>query len=217
TKYDETFPNPVLFGPRPQFDTFGDVVSRNGLRQLRLAETEKYAHVTYFFTGGREDELPGEERKLIASDRSVATYDLAPAMRANEITDYAVEQIEKGAYDVIVMNYANADMVGHTGKWEPTIEGVQVLDKCLKRLSDAVLKAGGLLAITADHGNAEEKIDAEGNPLTAHTTNPVPFLLIGDGLDVSLRSGGKLGDIAPTLLQLENLPIPEAMTGAVLL
>ena len=217
TKYDETFPNPVLFGPRPQYDTFGDVVSRSGLRQLRLAETEKYAHVTYFFTGGREDELPGEDRKLIASDRSVATYDLAPAMRANEITDYAVEQIEKGTYDVIVMNYANADMVGHTGKWEPTIEGVQVLDKCLNRLSDAVLKAGGVLAITADHGNAEEKIDADGNPLTAHTTNPVPFLLIGAGLGVTLRSGGKLGDIAPTLLQLENLPIPDAMTGSVLI
>ena len=213
TKYDETFTNPVLFGPRPQYDTFGDVVAEHGLRQLRLAETEKYAHVTYFFTGGREHELPGESRKLIPSDRSVATYDLAPAMRAREITDYAVEQIESGAFDVIVMNYANADMVGHTGVWDATIESVQILDACVQRLADAVLAAGGLLAITADHGNAEEKIDKDGNPLTAHTTNPVPLLLIANDLHVHLREGGKLGDVAPTLLQLMGLPIPQAMTS----
>jgi 2,3-bisphosphoglycerate-independent phosphoglycerate mutase len=216
TKYDETFPNPVLFGPRPQFDTFGEIVSREGMRQLRLAETEKYAHVTYFFNGGREDVFAGEDRKLIPSDRSVPTYDLAPQMRAREITDYAVEQIDAGTYDVIIMNYANADMVGHTGKWEPTIESVQVLDECLQRLSDAVLKAGGLLVITADHGNAEEKIDKDGNPLTAHTTNPVPLLLIGNGMNGALRSGGKLGDVAPTLLSIMDLPIPERMTGSVL-
>ncbi len=179
TKYDENFTNPVLFAPRPQYETFGDVLAAGGLRQLRLAETEKYAHVTYFFTGGREDELPGEDRKLIPSDRSVATYDLAPAMRAREITEYAVGQIAAGTYDAIIMNYANADMVGHTGKWEPTIRSVQVLDDCLRRLSEAVLAAGGLLALTADHGNAEEKIDPQGNPLTAHTTNPVPLLLVG--------------------------------------
>jgi 2,3-bisphosphoglycerate-independent phosphoglycerate mutase len=213
TKYDENYTNPVLFGPRPQFDTFGDVVSHAGLRQLRLAETEKYAHVTYFFNGGREEQLPGEDRKLIPSDRSVATYDLAPAMRAREITDFAVDAIEAGTYDVIVMNYANADMVGHTGKWQPTIDGVEVLDACLKRLADAILAADGLLAITADHGNAEEKIDAEGNPLTAHTTNPVPFLLIANGLHGTLASGGKLGDVAPTLLHLMGLPVPAAMTG----
>ena len=213
TKYDETFANPVLFGPRPQFDTFGEIVSRKGLRQLRLAETEKYAHVTYFFNGGREDVFEGEDRKLIPSDRTVPTYDLAPQMRAREITDYAVQQIEAGTYDVIIMNYANADMVGHTGKWEPTIESVQILDECLQRLSDAVLKAGGLLAITADHGNAEEKLDKDGNPLTAHTTNPVPLLLIGTGVNGSLRSGGKLGDVAPTLLSIMDLPIPEKMTG----
>jgi 2,3-bisphosphoglycerate-independent phosphoglycerate mutase len=213
TKYDETFPNPVLFGPRPQFDTFGEIVSRRGMRQLRLAETEKYAHVTYFFNGGREDVFAGEDRKLIPSDRTVPTYDLAPQMRAREITDYAVEQIDAGTYDVIIMNYANADMVGHTGKWEPTIESVQILDECLQRLSDAVLRAGGLLAITADHGNAEEKIDKDGNPLTAHTTNPVPLLLIGGGLNGTLRSGGRLGDVAPTLLSIMDLPIPERMTG----
>lgn len=216
TKYDETFPNPVLFGPRPQFDTFGEIISQRGMRQLRLAETEKYAHVTYFFNGGREDVFAGEDRKLIPSDRTVPTYDLAPQMRAREITDYAVEQIDIGTYDVIIMNYANADMVGHTGKWEPTIESVQVLDECLQRLSDAVLRAGGLLVITADHGNAEEKIDKDGNPLTAHTTNPVPLLLIGNGMSGTLQSGGKLGDVAPTLLSIMDLPIPERMTGNIL-
>jgi 2,3-bisphosphoglycerate-independent phosphoglycerate mutase len=213
TKYDENYTNPVLFGPRPQHDTFGDVVSKAGLRQLRLAETEKYAHVTYFFNGGREEQLPGEDRKLIASDRSVATYDLAPAMRAREITDFAVDAIKAGTYDVIVMNYANADMIGHTGKWQPTIEGVEVLDECLERLAESTLAAGGLLAITADHGNAEEKIDADGNPLTAHTTNPVPFLLIAKGLHGTLESGGKLGDLAPTLLEIMGLAVPKAMTG----
>lgn len=213
TQYDKTFPNPVLFGPRPQFDTFGEIVAREGLRQLRLAETEKYAHVTYFFNGGREDVFENEDRKLIPSDRTVPTYDLAPAMRAREITDYALDVIRAGTYDAIVMNYANADMVGHTGKWEPTIEAVEVIDECLGRLAKAVLQANGLLAVTADHGNAEEKIDAQGNPLTAHTTNPVPFVLIANDFHRTLRSGGKLGDIAPTLLHLAGLPVPPAMTG----
>lgn len=213
TRYDETFPNPVLFGPRPQFDTFGEVVSREGLKQLRLAETEKYAHVTYFFNGGREDGFAREERLLIPSDRSVATYDLAPEMRAEPITDAALASLKKREHDVIVMNYANADMVGHTGKWEPTVAGIEVLDACIARLTGAVLAAGGLLAITADHGNAEEKIDAEGNPLTAHTTNPVPFVLIGNDLHGTLADGGKLGDVAPTLLELMGLPVPERMTG----
>jgi len=213
TKYDETYPNLVLFGPRPQFDTFGEIVSHAGMSQLRLAETEKYAHVTYFFNGGREDVFQGEDRKLIASDRSVPTYDLAPAMRAREITDVAVADIKSGAHDVIIMNYANADMVGHTGMWNPTIASIEVLDECLQRLADAVLAAGGLLAITADHGNAEEKIDAEGNPLTAHTTNPVPLLLISDHVHGALRDGGKLGDVAPTLLSIMGLPTPSAMSG----
>ncbi len=212
TKYDEQFTNPVLFGPRPQFETFGEILSRNGLRQLRLAETEKYAHVTYFFNGGREEAFAGEDRELIPSDRTVATYDLAPKMKAQEITDYAVAKIKAHAYDAIVMNYANADMVGHTGKWEPTIESVEVLDACLAQLSAAVLEAGGLLAITADHGNAEEKLDKDGNPLTAHTTNPVPLLLVADGIEETLRPG-KLGDVAPTLLTLMGLPVPEVMTG----
>ncbi|MBV8489413.1 MAG: 2,3-bisphosphoglycerate-independent phosphoglycerate mutase [Candidatus Eremiobacteraeota bacterium] len=213
TKYDENYTNPVLFGPRPQYDTFGEILAHEGLHQLRLAETEKYAHVTYFFNGGREEQFEGEDRELIPSDRSVATYDLAPAMRAREITAAAVKAIESTRYDAIVMNYANADMVGHTGKWEPTIEGLEVLDECLETLSQAVLKAGGLLAITADHGNAEEKIGKDGQPLTAHTTNVVPLLLIADDLRGTLQSGGKLGDVAPTLLTIMGLPIPEKMNG----
>ncbi len=213
TKYDEEYTNPVLFGPRPQYDTFGEVIAREGLRQLRLAETEKYAHVTYFFNGGREDRFEGEDRELIPSDRSVPTYDLAPAMRAREITEAAVQAIEGGRYDAIVMNYANADMVGHTGAWRPTIEAVEIVDACLEPLVDATLRANGLLAVTADHGNAEEEIDAAGNPITAHTTNPVPLVILANGLRGTLAGGGKLGDVAPTLLTLMGLPIPERMTG----
>ncbi|MBV8531159.1 MAG: 2,3-bisphosphoglycerate-independent phosphoglycerate mutase [Candidatus Eremiobacteraeota bacterium] len=213
TKYDETYTNPVLFGPRPQYDTFGEILAREGLRQLRLAETEKYAHVTYFFNGGREEQFDGEDRVLIPSDRSVATYDLAPAMRAREITDAAVEAIGEGRYDAIVMNYANADMVGHTGKWTPTVEAVEVIDACLGRLTEASLRANALLAITADHGNAEEKLDSRNNPLTAHTTNPVPLVLVARDLRGTITGGGKLGDVAPTLLALMGLPIPERMTG----
>jgi 2,3-bisphosphoglycerate-independent phosphoglycerate mutase len=213
TKYDEAYTNPVLFGPRPQYDTFGEILAHEGLRQLRLAETEKYAHVTYFFNGGREEQFGGEDRILIPSDRSIPTYDLAPAMRAREITTAACKAIDDGTYDAIVMNYANADMVGHTGKWGPTIAAVEILDGCLALLSDATLRANGLLAITADHGNAEEKLDASGRPLTAHTTNPVPFVLVANGLAGKLASGGKLGDVAPTLLAILGLPIPERMTG----
>ncbi|MGB6522675.1 MAG: 2,3-bisphosphoglycerate-independent phosphoglycerate mutase, partial [Candidatus Cybelea sp.] len=217
TKYDENYTNPVLFGPRPQYQTFGDVVARAGLRQLRLAETEKYAHVTYFFNGGREEPLQGEERELIPSDRCVATYDLAPAMRAQAITGAALEAIASGRYDVIVMNYANADMVGHTGKWEATIAAVEVLDASLATLSEAVLRAGGLLALTADHGNAEEELDEGNNPITAHTTNPVPFVLVAKNLHGTLAGGGKLGDVAPTLLHLMGLPTPKEMNGSDLL
>ncbi|MBV8602020.1 MAG: 2,3-bisphosphoglycerate-independent phosphoglycerate mutase [Candidatus Eremiobacteraeota bacterium] len=213
TKYEENFPNPVLFGPRPQHRTFGEIVAEAGLRQLRLAETEKYAHVTYFFNGGREDVFPGEERILIPSNRTVATYDLAPEMRAGEITTAATEDLAHHHHDVIVMNYANADMVGHTGVWDATISAVETLDVALGRLEQAVLGRDGILAITADHGNAEDKIDPEGNPLTAHTTNPVPFVLVARNSLGSLAAGGKLGDIAPTLLPLLRLPVPVEMTG----
>lgn len=217
TRYEENFPNPVLFGPRPQADVFGEIVAGAGLTQLRLAETEKYAHVTYFFNGGREDVFPGEDRILIPSNRSVATYDLAPEMSAADITAAALEDIAHHRHDVIVMNYANADMVGHTGKWDATISALETLDVALGRLEQAVLDADGILAITADHGNAEEKIDPEGNPLTAHTTNPVPLVIIAKKPVGTLEGGGKLGDIAPTLLPLLGLPVPEAMTGTNLL
>jgi 2,3-bisphosphoglycerate-independent phosphoglycerate mutase len=217
TKYEEDFPNPVLFGPRPQHDTFGEVVARAGLRQLRLAETEKYAHVTYFFNGGREDVFAGEDRILIPSNRRVATYDLAPEMSAADVTSAAVEDLQLRRHDVIVMNYANADMVGHTGRWAPTISSVETLDVCLGRLEHAVIEAGGTLAITADHGNAEEKIDKDGNALTAHTTNPVPFIIIRETPIGRFTSAGKLGDVAPTLLPLLGLNVPAAMTGTNLL
>ncbi len=192
TKYDENYTNPVLFGPRPQYDTFGEILAREGLHQLRLAETEKYAHVTYFFNGGREEQFDGEDRELIPSDRSVPTYDLAPAMRAREITEAAVKAIESGRYDAIVMNYANADMVGHTGKWEPTIEAVRVIDECLERLAQCTLRSGGLLVVTADHGNAEEELDDNDEPVTAHTTNPVPLVLVAADLRGTLTRRGQV-------------------------
>ena len=218
TKYEENFSNPVLFGPRPQATTFGEIVAAAGMSQLRLAETEKYAHVTYFFNGGRENVFEHEDRVLIPSDRRVATYDLAPEMRAGEITTAAVEDVGDRAHDFVVMNYANADMVGHTGVWEATISACETIDVSLGRLENAVLDADGILAITADHGNAEEKLDSDGNPLTAHTTDPVSFVLIArDSPLGTLRAGGRLGDVAPTLLPLLGLEVPAAMTGRTLL
>jgi len=217
TRYEDDFPNPILFGPRPQSRTFGEIVSEAGLAQLRLAETEKYAHVTYFFNGGREAVFRAEDRVLIPSNRAVATYDLAPEMSANDITSTALEDIAQGRHDVIVMNYANADMVGHTGVWEATISALETLDQCLGRLEHAVRDAGGILAITSDHGNAEEELDAAGNVQTAHTTNPVPFVLVSDRALGDLEPGGCLGDIAPTLLGLLGLPVPPEMTGRNLL
>ncbi|MEO6991076.1 MAG: 2,3-bisphosphoglycerate-independent phosphoglycerate mutase [Candidatus Baltobacteraceae bacterium] len=217
TRYEESFPNPVLFGPRPQHDTFGEAVAAAGLSQLRLAETEKYAHVTYFFNGGREDAFPGEDRILIPSDRSVATYDLAPRMRAKEITEAVVADLAERAHDFVVMNYANADMVGHTGNLAATIVACETIDEALGRLERAVLDVDGILAITADHGNAEDKVDPEGNPLTAHTTNPVPFVLVGRGAFAKLQDGGRLGDLAPTLLPLLGLDAPATMKGRDLL
>ncbi len=217
TRYEDEFPNPILFGPRPQARVFGEILAEHGLTQLRLAETEKYAHVTYFFNGGREAIFPDEDRVLIPSNRSVATYDLAPEMSASDITSTAVEDIVRGHHDVIVMNYANADMVGHTGVWEATVSAVETIDQCLGRLDHAVRKAGGILAITADHGNAEEELDNKGNIVTSHTTNPVPFVLVSDRPLGTLTAGGCLGDIAPTLLPLLGLPVPPEMTGTNLL
>ena len=217
TRYEEDMTNPVLFGPRPQANTFGEVVAAAGLTQLRLAETEKYAHVTYFFNGGRETVFEGEDRVLVPSNRSVATYDLAPEMRAGEITSTALDDISDRAHDLIVMNYANADMVGHTGVMAATISSLETLDVSLGRLEQAVLDADGILAITADHGNAEEKLDPNGNALTAHTTNPVPFVIVAREPSFGPLAAGKLGDVAPTLLPLLGLPVPPEMTGRDLL
>jgi 2,3-bisphosphoglycerate-independent phosphoglycerate mutase len=217
TRYEEHYPNPILFGPRPQSATFGEVVAGAGLTQLRLAETEKYAHVTYFFNGGREEAFEREDRVLIPSDRRVATYDLAPEMRAQEITTAAIEDIGDRAHDFIVMNYANADMVGHTGVMDATISACETIDVSLGRLETAVLDADGVLAITADHGNAEDKMDVDGSPLTAHTTNPVPLVLIAREPLGALAGHGRLGDIAPTLIPLLGLKVPSPMTGRNLL
>ena len=221
TLYDDSFKNPVMFGRIFEERTLGEVVADAGLRQLRLAETEKYAHVTYFFSGGREEPFPGEDRILIPSARDVGTYDHKPEMRAPEITAAAVDAIRAGAYDLIVMNYANPDMVGHTGKWEAIITALEVVDDCLGKVEKAALEAGALLLITADHGNAEEKIDLKtGKALTAHTANPVPFILIGADLGAlglasgggKLRDGGRLCDVAPTICALMGLTQPAEMT-----
>jgi 2,3-bisphosphoglycerate-independent phosphoglycerate mutase len=202
----------TIFAPQVMRNGLGEVVAAAGLSQLRIAETEKYAHVTYFLNGGREDPYPGEDRVLIPSPK-VATYDLQPEMSAPEVTAKAVEAIGSGRYDLIVLNYANPDMVGHTGDLEAAVKAVETVDRGLDRLCDAILEAGGALVVTADHGNCELMRDpTTGGPHTAHTTNPVPVLLVGGG-DVSLRDG-RLADLAPTLLALMRLPIPAEMTGA---
>jgi 2,3-bisphosphoglycerate-independent phosphoglycerate mutase len=207
----------TLFPPEDLNETFGEVVSRAGLKQLRIAETEKYAHVTFFFNGGREEEFPGESRILVPSPK-VATYDLKPEMSAPEVTDKLVEAIDAGRFDVIVVNYANTDMVGHTGDLAAAIKAVETVDHCLGRLADAVERAGGTLLITADHGNVEMMRDPEtGQPHTAHTTNPVPLLLVNPPPYVRGLEDGRLCDVAPTLLQLLGLPQPKAMTGHALL
>jgi len=188
-------------------------VSKAGLTQLRIAETEKYAHVTFFFNGGRETVFPGEERILVPSPK-VATYDLQPEMSAPEVTDKVVEAIRSGLFDVIVLNYANTDMVGHTGRIDAATKAVESVDACLGRLSEAVEQADGTLVITADHGNAEMMRDPEtGEPHTAHTLNPVPFVVVNPPAAVSQLENGRLSDIAPTLLAIIGLPKPAAMTG----
>jgi 2,3-bisphosphoglycerate-independent phosphoglycerate mutase len=206
----------ALFPAESLSRILGEIISEAGLAQLRIAETEKYAHVTFFFNGGREQVFPGEDRILIPSPK-VATYDLAPAMSAIEVTDRMVEAIEAGGHDVIVVNYANGDMVGHTGLLGAAITAVETLDVCLGRVEAAVAKAGGVLLATADHGNAELMKDpATGEPQTAHTTGPVGVVLVGGPEGAGLRDG-RLADVAPTLLSLLDLPQPAEMTGQSLL
>ena len=207
----------TLFPPENLKDTFGEIVSRAGMTQLRIAETEKYAHVTFFFNGGRETVFPGEERILVPSPK-VATYDKQPQMSAPEVTDKVVAAIQSGKFDVVVLNYANTDMVGHTGLFDAAEHAVEAVDACLGRLAQAVETAGGTLVITADHGNAEMMRDPEtGAPHTAHTLNPVPFIVVNPPASVRQVQNGRLADVAPTLLALLALPLPAAMTGHSLL
>lgn len=207
----------TLFPPQKLEHILGEVVSENGKKQLRIAETEKYAHVTFFFNGGREEVYEGEERILVPSPK-VATYDLQPEMSAPEVTDKLVDAIESGKFDLIVVNYANTDMVGHSGIEAAAVKAVEAVDKCLARLSEAVKAAGGVMCITADHGNAEKMRDESTNqPHTAHTTGPVPFVMVGESVKGIKLHDGKLCDIAPTLLSLMQLPQPKAMTGECLI
>ena len=210
TEYDSTMPNVTVAWPREAVQNgLGEYLSSMGMTQLRIAETEKYAHVTFFFNGGVETQYPGEDRVLVASPK-VATYDLQPEMSAIEVCDKCVERIESGAYDVIILNFANCDMVGHTGVLEAAIKAVETVDTCVGRVVDATLAMGGIAMVTADHGNAEQMCEPDGKPMTAHTTNLVPFILCGAGSE--LRPG-RLADIAPTILDVMGLACPPEMDG----
>lgn len=219
TRYDDRLAVSAAYEPVRLTRILADVLSELGLKQLRIAETEKYAHVTYFFNGGVETVYPGEDRILVPSPRDVATYDQRPAMSAAEVTDTVVAKVASGAYDFILINYANPDMVGHTGKLDAAIEAVRVIDGCLERVVTAVLARGGAVLLTADHGNLEQMLDKSGGPHTAHTTNPVPCILIDPRLRRSaanrptVRSSGVFADVAPTLLALMGIPQPPEMTG----
>ena len=218
TNYDETMPNVhIAFQKETLHNTFGEYVSKLGYTQLRIAETEKYAHVTFFFNGGEEKLFKGEDRILVPSPK-VETYDLKPEMSAYEVTDKVIEAIQKDYYDCIILNYANTDMVGHTGSLEAAIKAVEAVDECVGKVVKLVEEKEGNLLITADHGNAEQMIDyATGEPHTAHTTNPVPLILVTKNEKLKLKTGGKLADLAPTMLDLMNLQKPEEMTGESLL
>lgn len=215
TRYSEDQSAPAAFPPETLRDTLGELLAERGMTQLRIAETEKYAHVTYFFSGGREQPFPGEDRVLVPSPK-VTTYDLAPAMSAPAVTERLVEAIAAGRYDLIVCNYANADMVGHTGSFDAAVQAVSTVDECLGRVLGAVRASGGQCLITADHGNVDRMRDADtGEPHTAHTSSPVPLVYVGPRR-VRLASGGTLADVAPTLLGLMDIFAPTAMTGRML-
>ncbi len=218
TRYDATFTNvKVAFKPQTLDNTLGEYLSKQGLTQLRIAETEKYAHVTFFFNGGVEAPNKGEDRALISSPK-VATYDLKPEMSAYEVTDRLLKELDSNKYDVVILNFANCDMVGHTGVFDAAVKAVKTVDECLGKVVDKVLSMGGCALITADHGNAEKMFEKDGAPFTAHTTNPVPFIVACDRLaGKTLRKGGILADVAPTLLDVMDLPVPDEMTGKTLI
>ncbi len=212
TQYDATMPNvKVAFPPQGLANVLGAYLAACGKTQLRIAETEKYAHVTFFFNGGVEAPFEGEDRALIASPK-VATYDLQPEMSAPEVADECVKRIESGKYDVIILNFANCDMVGHTGVFDAAKAAVEAVDAAVGKVIDAVLREGGAMILTADHGNADKMYEPDGSPFTAHTTNPVPLVVIGAG-DVKLREGAVLADLSPTILKLMGLPQPPEMSG----
>ena len=210
THYSDDITADVVYNSENLENTLGEVISRNSLTQLRIAETEKYPHVTFFMSGGREDKFEGEERILIASPK-VATYDLQPEMSAFQVTESLIEGIEADRFDAIILNFANPDMVGHSGMLEPTIKAIETVDFCLGKVIDAIHAKGGSAIITADHGNADEVTTQDGAPMTAHTTNPVPVIITKPG--VSLREGGILADLAPTMLKLLQIGQPAEMTG----
>ena len=213
TQYDATMPNvEIAFKPQKLTNTMGEYMSKLGKTQLRIAETEKYAHVTFFYNGGVEKQYDGEDRILVKSP-SVATYDMQPHMSAYEVTEKCVDAIKSGKYDMVILNFANCDMVGHTGVFEAAVKAVEAVDWGVKKVTDAIAEMGGVTCITADHGNADRMIDKDGTPFTAHTTNPVPFCVVGYDECKELRAGGVLADIAPTMLDIMGLDQPAEMTG----
>lgn len=216
TEYDPTLKAPVAFPPEYLSGTLGEAISKAGYKQIRIAETEKYAHVTYFFNGGREEIYPGEDRILVPSPR-VPTYDLKPEMSAPEVTDEVLKVLDSGSYKLMVVNYANADMVGHTGKLNAAIKAVEAVDREVDRVISRVLQKGGAAIVTADHGNAEKMQYEDGNPHTAHTSNDTPFILVAQKAEYTLLKRGKLADVAPTVLKLLSLPVPPEMTGVSLI
>ncbi|GEN56850.1 2,3-bisphosphoglycerate-independent phosphoglycerate mutase [Halolactibacillus alkaliphilus] len=209
-KYSDTVNSKIAYPPTDLKNTVGEVLADNKLNQLRIAETEKYPHVTFFMSGGREAEFEGEKRILINSPK-VATYDLQPEMSAYEVTDALLKELDEGNQNAIILNFANPDMVGHSGMLEPTIKAIEVVDECLGKIVDKIIEKGGHAIITADHGNSDEVVSLDGKPMTAHTTNPVPVIVTKEGIE--LRDGGILGDLAPTLLDLLNVDLPKEMTG----
>lgn len=216
TQYDESMPNVnIAFKPTALINTYGEIISKNGMKQLRIAETEKYAHVTFFFNGGEEKQYEGEDRVLVPSPK-VETYDMKPEMSAYEVTEKVIDCIKLKKYDTIILNYANPDMVGHTGNLEAAIKAVETIDDCVGKVVEAVKEVNGVVLITADHGNSEQMVDYKtGEPYTAHTTNPVPLILVG--MEKAKLKPGKLSDLAPTMLEIIGIPKPSEMTGESLL